>query len=67
MITRPLVDHRRARSIQTGETDPIGELAALWQAYEPQIQAYGVIIVYLDRPDFEPLSYRMSLGVPPRA
>jgi uncharacterized Ntn-hydrolase superfamily protein len=32
----PLVDLR----IDWSEDDPIGELAALWQAYEPQMQAY---------------------------
>ncbi len=32
----PLVDLR----VDWSETDPIGELAALWQAYEPQMQAY---------------------------
>ena len=32
----PLVDLR----IDWSEEDPIGELAALWQAYEPQMQAY---------------------------
>mgnify|MGYP001025946381 FL=1 len=32
----PLVDLR----VDWNETDPIGELAALWQAYEPQMQAY---------------------------